>query len=61
MENVLKLGHGPLSLGPSTEHVLGELGRRNSPYRLSSLEEAMAADSEARSLAEQSILARAAA
>ncbi len=50
-----------LDIAGVTEHVLNEIGRRNGPFRLSSLEEAMAADSEARSLAERSILARVAA
>lgn len=50
-----------LDIASVSDHVLNETGRRNGPARLSSLEEAMAADAEARSLAERSIAARAAA
>lgn len=50
-----------LDIAGVTEHVLDEIGRRNGPARLTSLEEAMAADADARRLAELSIAARAAA
>ncbi len=50
-----------LDIASVTDNVLDEIGRRNGPARLSSLEEALAADVEARSLAERSIAARAAA
>ncbi len=50
-----------LDIASISDHVLSELGRRNGPVRLSSLDEAMAADFEARRLAEQTIAVRAAA
>ncbi len=50
-----------LDIAGVTEHVLDQIGRRNGPARLTSLEEAMAADTEARQLAQLSIAARAAA
>lgn len=50
-----------LDIAGVTEQVLDEIGRRNGPARLTSLDEAMAADAEARRLAAQSIAARAAA
>ncbi len=50
-----------LDIAGVTEQVLDEIGRRNGPARLTSLEEAMAADADARRLAERSIAARAAA
>jgi len=50
-----------LDIAAVCENVLDEIGRRNGPRRLSSLEEAMDADAEARRLAERSIAARAAA
>jgi 1-deoxy-D-xylulose-5-phosphate reductoisomerase len=50
-----------LDIAAVADHVLDEIGRRNGPHRLSSLEEAMDADAEARRLAERSIAARAAA
>lgn len=50
-----------LDIAAVTEHVLDEFGRRNGPAKLSSLEEAMAADEEARRIAERAIAAKAAA
>jgi 1-deoxy-D-xylulose-5-phosphate reductoisomerase len=50
-----------LDIAAVTEHVLNEFGRRNGPAKLSSLEEALAADEEARRFAEQAIAAKAAA
>ena len=50
-----------LDIAAVSEHVLGEIGRRNGPAKLSSLEEAIEADGEARRLAERAIAARAAA
>jgi 1-deoxy-D-xylulose-5-phosphate reductoisomerase len=50
-----------LDIAAVTEHVLAEFGRRNGPEKLTSLEEAISADAEARRLAEQAIAARAAA
>jgi 1-deoxy-D-xylulose-5-phosphate reductoisomerase len=50
-----------LDIASVSDHVLDQIGRRNGPARLTSLEEAMAADAEARALAERSIAARAAA
>ncbi len=50
-----------LDIAAVSEHVLGEFGRRNGPTKLSSLDEAMEADGEARRLAERAIAARAAA
>lgn len=50
-----------LDIASVSDHVLNEFGRRNGPAKLSSLEEAMAADEEARRIAEQAIAAKAAA
>ena len=50
-----------LDIAGVTDHVLNEFGRRNGPAKLSSLEEAMAADEEARRIADQAIAAKAAA
>lgn len=50
-----------LDIASVSDQVLDQIGRRNGPARLTTLEEAMAADAEARSLAERSIAARAAA
>jgi 1-deoxy-D-xylulose-5-phosphate reductoisomerase len=50
-----------LDIASVTDQVLETIGRRNGPARLSSLEEAIAADAEARSLAARAIAARAAA
>ncbi len=50
-----------LDIAAVSDHVLAEIGRRNGPARLSSLEEAMTADGEARRLAEQVIAVKAAA
>lgn len=50
-----------LDIAAVTEHVLDEVGRRNGPAKLSSLEEAISADEEGRRLAERAIAARAAA
>ncbi|MFZ5618572.1 MAG: 1-deoxy-D-xylulose-5-phosphate reductoisomerase [Pseudomonadota bacterium] len=50
-----------LDIAAVTEHVLNEIGRRNGPAKLSSLEEAISADEEGRRLAERAIAARAAA
>lgn len=50
-----------LDIAAVSDHVLAEIGRRNGPKRLSSLEEAIAADAEARSLARRAIAQRAAA
>ena len=50
-----------LDIAGVTDQVLDEIGRRNGPARLTCLEEAMAADQEARSLAGRAIAARAAA
>lgn len=50
-----------LDIAAVTEHVLNEFGRRNGPAKLSSLEEAIAADEEARRIAERAIAAKAAA
>ncbi len=50
-----------LDIANITDQVLDQIGRRNGPARLTSLEEAMAADAEARSLAGRMIAARAAA
>lgn len=50
-----------LDIAAVTEHVLDEFGRRNGPAKLSSLEEAMAADAEGRRIAERAIAAKAAA
>ncbi|MDZ7627991.1 MAG: 1-deoxy-D-xylulose-5-phosphate reductoisomerase [Parvularculaceae bacterium] len=50
-----------LDIAGVTEQVLNEIGRRNGPARLTTLEEAMSADAEARHLAERAIEARAAA
>ncbi len=50
-----------LDIAAVTDHVLNEFGRRNGPAKLSSLEEAIAADEEARRMAGQAIAAKAAA
>jgi len=50
-----------LDIAGVTEQVLDEFGRRNGPAKLSSLEEALSADEEARRSADQAIAARAAA
>lgn len=50
-----------LDIAAVCEHVLDQLGRRNGPAKLSSLEEAMAADGEARRIAGEAIAAKAAA
>jgi 1-deoxy-D-xylulose-5-phosphate reductoisomerase len=50
-----------LDIAGVSDHVLAEIGRRNGPRRLSSLEEAIAADAEARTLARRAIALRAAA
>ncbi len=50
-----------LEIAAVTEHVLNEIGRRNGPAKLTSLEEAVFADEEARRLAERAIASRIAA
>lgn len=50
-----------LDIAGVTDQVLNEFGRRNGPAKLSSLEEAVAADEEARRMAERAIAAKAAA
>ena len=50
-----------LDIAGVTDQVLDQIGRRNGPARLTSLEEAIAADAEARSLADRAIASRAAA
>jgi 1-deoxy-D-xylulose-5-phosphate reductoisomerase len=50
-----------LDIAAVTEQVLGEVGRRNGPARLTTLEEVVAADQEARRLAAAAVAARAAA
>lgn len=50
-----------LDIAGVTEQVLDEFGRRNGPAKLSSLEEALSADEEARRSADRAIAARAAA
>ncbi len=50
-----------LDIAAVTEQVLDKVGRRNGPARLSTLEEAVAADQEARRLAAAAVAARAAA
>ncbi len=50
-----------LDIAAVSEHVLNEFGRRNGPAKLSTLEEAMSADNEARRLAVRVIAAKAAA
>ncbi|MGE0183506.1 MAG: 1-deoxy-D-xylulose-5-phosphate reductoisomerase [Parvularculaceae bacterium] len=50
-----------LDIAAVCEHVFNDVGRRNGPEKLSSLEEAMAADVEARRIAGDAIAAKAAA
>jgi 1-deoxy-D-xylulose-5-phosphate reductoisomerase len=50
-----------LDIAGVTEQVLGQVGRRNGPARLSTLEEVVAADQEARRYAAEAVAARAAA
>ncbi|HPE31346.1 MAG TPA: 1-deoxy-D-xylulose-5-phosphate reductoisomerase [Parvularculaceae bacterium] len=50
-----------LDIAGVTEHVLAEVQRRNGPARLTTLEEVVAADQEARRLAAEAVAARAAA
>jgi len=50
-----------LDIAAVCEHVLDQIGRRNGPAKLSSLDEAMAADSEARRIAGDAIATRVAA
>ena len=50
-----------LDIAAVCEHVLDQFGRRNGPAKLSSLEEAISADQEARRIAGEAIAARAAA
>ncbi len=50
-----------LDIAGVAEHVLDEFGRRNGPAKVSSLEEAIDADQEARRVADRAIAARAAA
>lgn len=50
-----------LDIAGVTEQVLNEFGRRNGPAKLTSLEEALSADAEARRCADRAIAARAAA
>ena len=50
-----------LDIAGVTEHVLTEVQRRNGPARLTTLEEVVAADQEARRLAAEAVAARAAA
>ncbi|NWG92439.1 MAG: 1-deoxy-D-xylulose-5-phosphate reductoisomerase, partial [Parvularculaceae bacterium] len=50
-----------LEIAAVTETVLNEIGRRNGPSTLTSLDEAITADEEARRLANRAIAARAAA
>ncbi len=50
-----------LDIAGVTEHVLDQVGRRNGPDKLSTIEEAAAADDEARRLAAAAVDARAAA
>lgn len=50
-----------LDIAATSEHVLNEFGRRNGPAKLTSLEEVIAADDEARRLAGSFIAAKAAA
>lgn len=50
-----------LDIAGVTEHVLDQVGRRNGPDRLTTLEEAVAADADARRLAAEAVAARAAA
>jgi 1-deoxy-D-xylulose-5-phosphate reductoisomerase len=50
-----------LDIAGVTEQVLDQVGRRNGPAKLTALEEAVAADEEARRLAAEAVAARAAA
>ena len=50
-----------LDIAGVTEQVLGQVGRRNGPARLTTLEEVVAADQEARRYAAEAVAARAAA
>lgn len=50
-----------LDIAGVTEQVLGQVGRRNGPARLSTLEEVVVADQEARRYAAEAVAARAAA
>lgn len=50
-----------LDIAGVTEQVLGQVGRRNGPARLSTLEEVVAADQEARRYAAEAVAARVAA
>jgi 1-deoxy-D-xylulose-5-phosphate reductoisomerase len=50
-----------LEIAAVTETVLNEIGRRNGPSKLTSLDEAVLADQEARRLAQSAIASRAAA